>query len=746
MRLEGITPRADLLRLFRESGRAIEQVSVRPTEVAAHEAAGWHVITVGKSRTRVQRERPLPDAVELQAWRLMYLCGFAHLSRAGGAKLIRGEGVENQLDVVAHDDESALVLECKSSELGSCNIDVAAELAVLNEHRRCVREILNSQRARDEKLKVGAILVLFDVPFSEADRKRAAEMGLTIFDGQILNYYERLASVIGSAARYQLFGEVFQGQDIPSLLLRIPAVEFEMGGSKAYTFAIRPSELLKISFVAHRGRGSLETYQRMVSRKRLTEIAKFIDEDGVFPTNIVINFQPQRRGSRLRFDVGSQEPGTLPGARLGYLTIPPVYQSAWIIDGQHRLLAYSDHRRASSASLTVTAFDGLEADKQADLFEKINSKQKKVSANLLVELFSTLHWNSRDAKLQVRAIASQVAQDLRATAVSPLYKRVLSPDEKGTKQRCITLTELVSGLQRPGMFIRSEERGSIRQYGVFWTGSADGTYHRALAIVMAWFEEIRSGCSEMWAQGNDEDLGLVATNRGVNACLRVLGWVITYLRRQEPEFDVASDTSVVSALRPYAQLVAGYFNGLSTEEIQALRRHYGTGAPAEIAYSIGRVIREQHEGFAPDGLMEWMESKSRVDVSEAQKLCTDLEQRLLLSVVGRLKQEYGEDGWWGEVPLSIRQEAVARKEEEAGDHPREMFFYLIDLRTIIDKKWVLFQQSHAIGPGSKDDKTKWLVKLNDTRRRADHAGGARLRLEDVEFVKELDATLRQRGI
>lgn len=746
MRLQGISARSDLLKRFRESRSPVERTSVRAQQVASFEAVGWQVVKVGRTRVRLQRDRPLAESVEMQTWRVMYMCGFPHLSGDRGAKLVRGEGVENQLDVVAYDEESAVVCECKSSEGGGRNIDVQAELASLNEHLNCVRQILNADRGREDKLKVGGILVLSNVPYTDADRRRAVEMKLTILDGVALQYYERLAGIVGSAARFQLFGEVFEGQNIPGLSLKVPAVEFEMGDSKAYSFAIHPADLLKIAFVAHRGRGNIETYQRMVSKKRLKDIDTFINEGGVFPTNIVINFQRQSARSRVRFDAGGHEEGAAAGSRVGYLTIPPIYQAAWLIDGQHRLLAYHDHRWATTAALTVTAFDGLGADQQASLFEKINSKQKKVSANLLVELFSTLHWNSRDQKLQIRAVASQIAQDLRSTASSPLHNRILSPDEKATTHRCITMTELVTGLQRPGMFVRSEDHGVIRQFGVFWAGDANASHRRATAIVTAWFEAIRDACPDMWEAGNDADLGFAATNRGVNASLRALGWVLMYLRGQQPEFDLASDERVINAIEPFAQLTGGFFNALSTAEVRSFRRIYGTGGATEMAYSIGRAIRETQADFEAEGLLEWIATKGRVDIGEAQALCTDLERRLLSSIISRMKEEYGEDGWWREIPVPIRSAAAARREEEPEDHPVETFLYLIDLRTIIESKWQLFQRTHGIGAGSKAEKTKWLKKLNDIRRAVDHGGGARLKSEDVERLKEIDDTLTQRGI
>jgi len=203
---------------------------------------------------------------------------------------------------------------------------------------------------------------------------------------------------------------------------------------------------------------------------------------------------------------------------------------------------------------------------------------------------------------------------------------------------------------------------------------------------------------------------------------------------------------VIDSIEPYARTAGSFFDALSIDEITSIRRHYGTGAPAEIAYSIGRAIRDYSPDFEPEGLLDWIDRKSRVDVAEAQRLCTDLEGRLFSSIVGRMKQEYGEEGWWREIPLNVRKDAAARREEESEDHPPETFLHLIDLRTIIESKWPLFQQTYAVGTGSKAEKTKWLVQLNEIRRKADHVGGVRLKPEDVELLKDIDATLAQRGI
>ena len=187
----------------------------------------------------------------------------------------------------------------------------------------------------------------------------------------------------------------------------------------------------------------------------------------------------------------------------------------------------------------------------------------------------------------------------------------------------------------------------------------------------------------MWDAGNDDVAGLAATNRGVNASFRVMGWVVTHLRKHDANVDMLNTAELVALLRPYGIAVGEFFATMTPEEIKSIRGHYGTGAAAELAYRIGKYIKDTEPDFEADGLAAWIESKNKIDVNEAQRICTSLEHRLFTSVIARLKQEYGEDGWWRELPAQIRSEAASRRELETEDHPRETFLFLIDFRTII---------------------------------------------------------------
>ncbi|MDZ7663777.1 MAG: hypothetical protein U5K27_00335, partial [Desulfotignum sp.] len=89
--------------------------------------------------------------------------------------------------------------------------------------------------------------------------------------------------------KYQLLAYLFQNESISGLEISVPATRGKMGGVYFYNFLIKPSDLLKLVYVSHKASRdveALETYQRMLVPNRLKNIAAYIDNGGMFPTNI----------------------------------------------------------------------------------------------------------------------------------------------------------------------------------------------------------------------------------------------------------------------------------------------------------------------------------------------------------------------------------------------------------------------------------------------------------------------------
>ena len=296
-----------------------------------------------------------------------------------------------------------------------------------------------------------------NVSWRPADLDKCENSSIAVLDDGALDYYAALVSHLKQAARYQLLGHLLSGQKIDGLAKKVVATRAKMGGDTFYTFLIRPDELLRIAYVGHKASrdvDDLDTYQRMLEPVRLRKIAKYINDGGRFPTNIVVNFKTTRRGG-LQFD----RKETYGDETLGVLHLPPMYGSAWVIDGQHRLYGYEYSRRVGggdgfqqdTSSLSVLAYENLGAEEEMNLFIDINSKQKKVRTALLGELYADLHWNSPDPEEAFQALLFRIAARLNSDKASPLYERMVVTGKRKSQYRCLTPTSISHGLKHAGL-------------------------------------------------------------------------------------------------------------------------------------------------------------------------------------------------------------------------------------------------------------------------------------------------------
>lgn len=149
------------------------------------------------------------------------------------------------------------------------------------------------------KLKFKFILATENYALSELDKLVLDKIGGVHFDEDIIEYYIKMYSQIGIAARYQLLGSLFFDQEIPEMDNKIPAIRGKMGGHVYYSFSIEPEKLLKIGYVLHRNKANtnmMPTYQRIIQKGRLDAINKFLEEDkGYFPNSIIISIDSGKK-------------------------------------------------------------------------------------------------------------------------------------------------------------------------------------------------------------------------------------------------------------------------------------------------------------------------------------------------------------------------------------------------------------------------------------------------------------------
>jgi len=755
--LENIFPIEELVTFARSKGSSYHNKSVNPKLVEEEIANGWEIIKAGKTSTRIKKKKNLGTTLEDRVWTLLYKLKFDYLSAQGGAKLYLNSKNDsttyNQLDVVGIDNELALLIECKASEDYSKRPCFQQELAKFSEMRDRAAKAINGQWPTVHKRQIVQLFFLQNAILSDSDKERAKQANVFIFDEHDLDYYEKLAAYIGPAAKYQFFADILPGKSVAGLRIRVPCVRTKMGKYNCYTFPISPEYLLKISYVSHRSKGKasdVHTYQRMIAKSRLKKIKEYISEQGIFPTNIVINIDKKSITFQRIHQENSTEEQEASGV-LGWLDIRPAYKSAWIIDGQHRLFAFSGHERAKGSHLSVLAFESIPPSTQAQLFVDINAKQKSVQSSLLQELFAELNWDADSPNARVQAVISKAVQVLDFEKDSPLSGRILTADGSKDHLRCISLTSVFSALGKTGFYIVKENKGNVIEYGPLWAGDNNETLKRTVEVLKFWFSEIRKGSPDWWDLGSAEGGGL-AMNDGITTCINVLRSVFYHLEDNKTKVLHLDNEDLCTILEPYAKEVARYFGSLNSEERKRFRDLRGIQGQNTRTRRCQQAIRNQITSFNPPGLDEFINREKEQTNLKAKEVIDKIETTLQKTVIQELKQEYSDDenSWWilG-VPKAVRLEVTKKLESDDNRRGvREAYFDLMDYRKIVLENWTIFQNILGYGKknDSKDKQTKWMVEVNEKRNAIAHpSSGVTLSIEELGELEIYKAWLLQKS-
>jgi DGQHR domain-containing protein len=745
--LNNVVPLEEVAGLARTNARDYETRTVNPALVEQLTVEGWVVDRRNKKSVRLRRPKSHGKHLEDRVWTLFYRMRFPLLSGEGGAELLIDpkdlKSPTTQIDVAALDNEIAIAIECKCSERPAKRPQFQSEMAKHGLIREKFTASARNQFPAVHKRQVILAMFLSNVLLSDNDRARARDQNVNVFDDHDLEYYENLVGHIGPAARYQFLADMLPGKTVPGLELRLPAIKTKMGGFNCYSFSITPEYLLKISYVSHRSKGKrsdVSTYQRMLKKGRLNKIREYITENGIFPTNIVVNIDK----NRLQFERIHQEGDPEDSGVAGWLSIRPTYKSAWIIDGQHRLFAYSGHDRAAKSRLSVLAFDGLAPSEQARLFIDINAKQKSVKQSLLQELYAELHWDADDDSIRTRAIISKAIQDMDKDPESPLFQRIQTADVGKDAIRCISLASLYGAIEKAGFHIAKEKKGHVLEYGPLWAGDNDATLKRSEYVLNHWLDTVRVATSEWWDKGAGEGGGL-AMNDGVITCINVLRSVVQSLDSKKLiHFD---NDDLVESLKKYAVALGSYLGSLSEQDRKVFRDLRGIQGQTRRTRNCQQAIRQAAPGFDPPGLDEFIQQEKAQTNIKGKEVIDRIERSLQKVVLEELRRECGDDWWMTGVPKTVRVKVSERFEEDEGKRgSRENYFDLIDYAKIALQNWELFEPILAYEKtGKKESRIHWLNTVNEKRNIVSHPSAAvTLTVEDLAALEEYDRWLAGR--
>ncbi len=708
---------------------------------------GWELIRDNKSTSRIKKPKPHNVLFEDKVWVVLAKMGFKQMNADANLKLPYSKDFSipgRQIDVFAADEETILIVECKSSN----ELQKKSLQTIINDFATIQRgSIPFLKDFYNEQRKVKFILATNNIILNDNDRKRLNDLKIIHFNQDDISYYEQLTSYLGHAAKYQLLGRLFKTQEIPELKNKVPAIKGKMGSHTYYSFSIEPDTLLKLSYILHSTvttEDSEGAYQRMVSKSRLNEIDKFLSNGGYFPNSIIININTPKEKPLYSDNIQGNHDSSI--SDLCVLHLPKSYQSAFIIDGQHRLYGYANNEWKYKNSIPVVAFENLPIEEQVKMFVDINHKQKSVSKNLLTTIIADLKWESPIYKDAIFAMQSKLLQRLGERDDSPLYRRIIVGENKKSETTCITLDYPISyGFNKTNLFARIVKNKLIST-GPLWVDNYSEMLDKNFIYFQAVFSFIKEETLTSWKRGSSEG-GFISMNIGILSIIRLCDSILTHLIEKEHlEPQLTNGKDLADLTIKYLNPVTDYINKLTSQKTKDFRSA-GTGGQGRenVIREFQRVIRERFKDFEPNGLEKWIKDNSGKYNTQSKGIVDQIQLAIRENLFNSLKEEFDDRWWFDGVPKETQKRAAAEAIERGSNEPHWNFVFLLDYLKIINTNWALFKDSYSDpdkdayqGKGSQKEKaTKWFSKLNDIRIKVSHPERASVTESEFKFLTRL---------
>ena len=667
-----------------------ERIS-NPEYLAIKIREGWQEVRRLKTgKIVIQRPKENDVALEDRAWRLLHQLGYDELN-TGRSFYIPPRGSQKdhrQVDVFGKDDETVVIVECKTqSKLNGKNLSMFInDLA----HRRqtmmdCVR-----RHYENNDLKLITLLVTDGIIWSELDEKLAVENKVFKVSEREMKYYTEIARSLGPAAKYQFHAEFLKDQKVRALQLSFPAISQKIGGKKAYIFSAPASKLIKLAFVNHRelkDPQSAPSYQRMLKRSRLSQVATFINGGGYFANSILVSMSEGTKQSG-RFE--QKEKSDDFGISYGILRLPEYYKSLRVIDGQHRLYGAAESDR-KDAPVIVVALVNIKEEEEARLFKEINKEQKGVDASLITSLEGALGADSKDPAQQLRSLGARIVDFL---IDDPYYPFANSGGD--LKSATITSALVSSGL------IGTVRKDKVQSAGILTGRNADETMQNALSLLGNYFSRIKNANLMIW----NGDFGK-RTVGAPSSSIFVAGH-IAFLAACARQYcnDKSDSRSFQKTIEPFLNGFCGSISAMSIDEYREkfMNVNYGGAGQDEFKFRVAMVACETNPDFEIAGLKDKRHATDRSRIEASVSLAKTSAAALVRMARMHIASNLNENFWSAEagyLPMPMVTKLMRRKAaaKEAAGKSFENYLEFSDLAEFLVKKsevWDCLKQSFNI--------------------------------------------------
>ena len=644
------------MKVFGKLKKFEDVIATTPSQRKTLRKQGYKVRKNKRRGQYVMRKKKTPWKTFEEAMLLLLQNGLKLTDVIGGSKAFLGR---HQIDAAGGTNKTFFVIECKSTESPGFKSVAGAIKEVIGEQKEIRKGIL--KRFGSKYKHVEFIIAFNGISFTDNDLEYAREHEITLWSESYLEQLSDTTHLIGKYARYHVLREM----GVENLPIRggngrtfnIPAYHFRHAQQDAYMFLMRAEDLLDLAYVSRIEGGLENAFQRLLSRKKLESVAKFIEEAGSFKNNLVVNFGQSRRirftsynkprASKHRKTARPRKrPTNNSEVSPGVIHIPKQYASMWLVDGQHRLYGYTRLKKQSldrlNDLLPVIAMHDRDGTHAASTFVEINKNQKPVDSNILWALAGEVE--KGDA-----VTISKAVRDLTENNRSKFRDKIYFPSLSKRPKRNYKL--LISNVAK-GIADR-KLLGRIRRLTTVSKGRLkedEALYY----VLHTYFSLLNSVAT---SSGNTRwNTGFFMRNNGFNIMLRVLDEILIY---QEGKFSRSATKTLIQAP------IIGFFdnykgNGMAT----LIKRASSEAIRGEIAIEIITSIND----FVPDFAAKYLRRHEQLPKLSPDKIVERIEKLLRKVVEGRLSKIC--KNWWTErIPQRIRERTEERMEQNERPYP-----------------------------------------------------------------------------
>jgi len=392
-----------------------------------------------------------------------------------------------------------------------------------------------------------------DIVFANKDDPR-----VYIWDENLREYYGALFEKIGRFAKFNILGEmgIKPSQIHP---ITVPAFMTTIMKTRMFTFVMNPKDLLEISYVARRETRNERYYQRILRKKRIENIAKYVDKNNPLPNNIIVAFNEDLRKSVKFHTVKSGDKFSITDwpfkdISYGILEFPKDYRSCWIIDGQHRLYSFVNSKK--TFHMPIVVFENLALEDQCKIFLDINKYQKPVPPDLVWDL------NGDMLPSQEEGIISRAVKSLNSAG--HLRHRIYIPSTGiRSKRNLLRMSGICNNIKNNGLAKRNT-RSKVAN--PFYDDEPENVVKNLSKALDEYFGCIHNKFKDEWNRGNK---GFTLSNSG-NAIL--IGLLERIVRKTIISKSSAPNIlDYTKYLEPMKKLFAERFNNDTTLKQLKLR-------------------------------------------------------------------------------------------------------------------------------------------------------------------------------